>query len=122
MYIVSMNSCPNIGGSQIKYRKTSGYISLCLTLLSLILIMNYNIGIWKILIFLPSIVMSVSLLEAYSKTCIVYSTLGIKHMGTKYERERYAYFLKSQRKKAFQIVFNGLIISAALTGAVYYFV
>ena len=43
-------------------------------------------------------------------------------MGTKYERERDAYFLKSQRKKAFQIVFNGLIISAALTGAVYYFV
>ena len=116
-----MNSCPNIGGNQIKYRKASGYVSLGLTFLSLIFIMFNDIGIWKILIFLPSIVMSVSLLEAYSKTCIVYSTLGIKHMGTKYERESDAYLLKSQRKKAFQIVFNGLIISAALTGAVYYF-
>ena len=117
-----MSSCPNIGGNQINYRKKSGYASLLITALSIIFIMLNDFGLWKVLIFIPSIVMVISLLEAYNKTCIVYSTIGIKHMGTQYERERDEQFLLTQRKKSLTIVFNGLIIASAITAMVYYFV
>ena len=53
-----------------------------------------------VLVFLPAIVMTISLLEALNKTCIVYSTMGIKHMGEKYERERDLEFLKTTMLKS----------------------
>ena len=76
-----MDSCPNIAGNQVGYRKKSGYFSLVAVIVFTIVVSFYDFGVWKILVFLPAIVMSISLLEASSKTCIVYSTMGIKHMG-----------------------------------------
>tara|TARA_B100001996_G_scaffold73805_1_gene54422 strand:- start:4713 stop:5066 length:354 start_codon:yes stop_codon:yes gene_type:complete len=114
-----MSSCPNIGGDQVKYRKISGYVSLVSILIFIGLILIFNIGMWKILIFFPIIVMTISFLEASNKTCIVYSSIGIKHMGEKYERERNIEFLKQQRLRSFKIVLSGIAISLALTYLVY---
>ena len=94
-----MKSCPNIDGNQVSYRKASGYISLALTLIFIYFISISDIGFWMALIFLPAIVMSISLLEASNKICIVYSKMGIKHMGEKFERERDLEFLKIQKKR-----------------------
>jgi|TARA_B100001142_G_scaffold167189_1_gene167086 hypothetical protein len=114
-----MSSCPNIGGDQVRYRKVSGYVSLASILIFIPFIFIFDIGVWKILIFFPTIVMTISLFEASNKTCIVYSSIGIKHMGEKYERERNIEFLKKQRIQSFKIVLSGLAISLLLTYLVY---
>ena len=59
-----MKSCPNIDGNQVRYRKASGYISLALTLIFIYFISINDIGFWMVLVFLPAIVMTISLLEA----------------------------------------------------------
>ena len=115
-----MDSCPNIAGNQVGYRKKSGYFSLVVVIIFTIVVSFYDFGFWKILVFLPSIVMSISLLEASNKTCIVYSTMGIKHMGEKYQRERDSDFLKIQRKRSIKIVINGILIAVFITGLVFY--
>ncbi|MEC7622219.1 MAG: hypothetical protein VX989_04080 [Candidatus Neomarinimicrobiota bacterium] len=115
-----MDSCPNIAGNQVAYRKKSGYFSLVAVIVFIIIVSLYDFGFWKILVFLPAIVMSISLLEASNKTCIVYSTMGIKHMGEKYQRERDSDFLKIQRKRSIKIVINGTLIAVFITGLVFY--
>ena len=115
-----MDSCPNIAGNQVGYRKKSGYFSLVAVIVFTIVVSFYDFVVWKILVFLPAIVMSISLLEASSKTCIVYSTMGIKHMGEKYQRERDSEFLKIQRKRSIKIVINGTLIAVLITGLVFY--
>lgn len=92
---------------------------MLVTLFSVGIIIFYEIGIWKVLIFFPSIIMTISLLESYSKTCIVYSSIGIKHMGEKYEREKDTDFLKQQRLRSIKIVINGTIASLLITYLVY---
>jgi len=114
-----MSKCPNIGGDQVKYRKMSGYASLVFILIFIPFVFIFDIGIWKILIFFPIIVMAISFLEASNKTCIVYSSMGIKHMGEKYERERNIDFLKQQRIQSFKIVISGTLFSLILTYLVY---
>tara|TARA_Y100001960_G_scaffold293998_1_gene337446 strand:+ start:516 stop:869 length:354 start_codon:yes stop_codon:yes gene_type:complete len=115
-----MKSCPNIDGNQVRYRKASGYISLALTLIFIYFISINDIGFWMVLVFLPAIVMTISLLEASNKTCIVYSTMGIKHMGEKYERERDLEFLKTQKKRSIKIVVNGTLIATMITTLVFF--
>tara|TARA_B100001989_G_C24489105_1_gene438550 strand:- start:812 stop:1165 length:354 start_codon:yes stop_codon:yes gene_type:complete len=114
-----MSNCPNIDGNQISYRKISGYVSLAVVIIFIGSVFIFDLGIWKILVFFPAIVMSISLLEASNKTCIVYSSIGIKHMGQKYERERDAKFLKQQRIQSIKIVISGTSISLLLTYFVY---
>ena len=114
-----MSNCPNIDGNQISYRKISGYISLALVVIFIGCVFIFDLGIWKILVFFPAIVMSVSLLEASNKTCIVYSSIGIKHMGQKYEREKDTEFLKQQRLRSVKIVMSGTTFSLLLTYLVY---
>ena len=115
-----MDSCPNIAGNQVGYRKKSGYFSLVAVIVFIVIVSFYDFGVWIILVFLPGIVMSISLLEASNKTCIVYSTMGIKHMGEKYQRERDSEFLKIQRKRSIKIVINGTLIAVLITGLVFY--
>ena len=115
-----MESCPNIDGNQVKYRRTSGYVSLLLTCVFIYIALMNDIGMWKILVFLPAIVMSIALLEASNKTCIVYSSMGIKHMGEKYERERDSEFLKVQKKKSIKIVINGTLVATMITALVFF--
>ena len=114
-----MSNCPNIDGNQISYRRTSGYISLALVVMFIGSVFIFDLGIWKILVFFPAIVMSISLQEASNKTCIVYSSIGIKHMGQKYEREKDTEFLKQQRLRSVKIVISGTAISLLLTYLVY---
>ena len=114
-----MSNCPNIDGNQVKYRTKSGYFSLASILIFLPFIFIFDIGCWKILIFFPTIVMAISFLEASNKTCIVYSSIGIKHMGEKYEKERNVEFLKQQRIQSFKIVISGTVFSLLLTYLVY---
>ena len=54
-----MDSCPNIAGNQVVYRKKSGYFSLVALIVFIIIVSLYDFGFWIILVFLNEIVMSI---------------------------------------------------------------
>ena len=81
-----MQSCPNIGGREVRRRLNIGYCSLSLTIATVLYIVNNNGQLWY-LVFFPSLVMGIVLFEALDKTCIVNAYFGIKNMGKK-TRER----------------------------------
>ena len=115
-----MESCPNIGGKEIRKRWFTGYISLAITLLFFIYIIINDIGLLRILIFFPSVVMAIALLEALDKTCIVNAFFGIKNMGQKNKRERDLDFLKVQRTKSLVITLKGTIIALIISLLAYF--
>ncbi len=115
-----MESCPNIGGKEIRKRWVTGYISLAITLLFFIYIIINDIGLLRILIFFPSVVMAIALLEALDKTCIVNAFFGIKSMGQKNKRERDLDFLKVQRSKSLVITLKGTIIALIISLLAYF--
>tara|TARA_B100001750_G_scaffold220587_1_gene208425 strand:- start:595 stop:855 length:261 start_codon:yes stop_codon:yes gene_type:complete len=77
-----MQSCPNIGGREVRRRLNIGYFSLSLTIATGLYIVNNNGQLWY-LVFFPSLVMGIVLFEAIDKTCIVNAYFGIKYMGKK---------------------------------------
>ena len=115
-----MESCPNIGGKEIRKRWVTGYISLAITLLFFIYIIINDICLLRILIFFPSVVMAIALLEALYKTCIVNAFFGIKNMGQKNKRERDLDFLKVQRSKSLVITLKGTIIALIISLLAYF--
>jgi len=114
-----MESCPNIGGKEIRKRWITGYVSLVITALSFIYIISNDIGLLKIFIFFPAVVMTIALLEALDKTCIVNAFFGIKNMGQKNQRERDVDFLKVQRSKSIIITLKGTVLALIITFVAY---
>ena len=115
-----MESCPNIGGKEIRKRWMTGYASLAITVLSFIYIIINDIGLYRLFIFFPAIVMTIALLEALDKTCIVNAFFGIKNMGQKNQRERDLDFLKTQRSKSMIITFKGTVVALIITLLTYF--
>ncbi len=115
-----MQSCPNIGGREIRMRLYIFYFSLILTFGTIFYIFIYNSGQLRFLVFFPTSVMTIVLFEALDKTCIIYSYLGIKNMGEKYKREKNFDSLKIQRFKSLRIIMKGLMTAIIITGIVYF--
>jgi hypothetical protein len=115
-----MKHCPNIGGKEVRKRWITGYIGLIITILFFIYIIINDIGLIRILIFIPAIVMSIALLEALDKTCIVNAFFGIKNMGGENQRERDLDFLKVQRYKSLIITIKGTFIALIIALLTYF--
>ena len=115
-----MQSCPNIGGREVRRRLHIGYFSLFLTIATVLYIFIYNDGQRRLLVFFPSLVMGIVLFEAIDKTCIVNAYYGIKNMGVKNQRERNFAFLKVQRFKSLIIIAKGFITAIIITAITYF--
>ena len=115
-----MSSCVNIAGREIKRRQNFGYIGILLTIMTVFYFLSFeHIYYLRSLIFFPSILMTVPLLEARSETCIVNAFLGLKNMGEKYEREKDSESLKNQKKESIVIIIKGILISLLITGLMF---
>lgn len=114
-----MQSCPNIGGREVRRRLNIGYCSLFLTIATVLYIVNNNGQLWY-LVFFPSLVMGIVLFEALDKTCIVNAYFGIKNMGEKNQRENNFDFLKAQRFKSLIIIVKGIITAIIITAITYF--
>ena len=114
-----MESCPNIGGKEVRKRWVAGYVSLAITLLSFVYIIINDIGLFRIFIFFPAVVTTVALLEALDKTCIVNAFFGIKNMGQKNQKERDFDFLKTQRMKSMIITLKGTVLALIIAFIAY---
>tara|TARA_Y100000590_G_C15191963_1_gene815335 strand:+ start:171 stop:533 length:363 start_codon:yes stop_codon:yes gene_type:complete len=115
-----MQSCPNIGGREIRMRLYIFYFSLMLTLGTIFFIFIFNSGQLRFLVFFPASVMTIVLFETLEKTCVVYAYLGIKNLGEKYKREKNFDSLKVQRFKSLKIIIKGLITAMIINVIVYF--
>ena len=117
---LKMSSCVNIAGREIKRRQNFGYIGILLTIMTVFYFLSFeHIYYLRSLVFLPSLLMTVPLLEARSETCIVNAILGLKNMGEKYEREKDSESLRHQKKESIMIIIKGILISLLITGLMF---
>ena len=117
---LKMSSCVNIAGREIKRRQNFGYIGILLTIMTVFYFLSFeHIYYFRSLVFLPSLLMTVPLLEARSETCIVNAFLGLKNMGERYEKERDSESLKYQKKESIVIILKGILISFLITALMF---
>ena len=115
-----MSSCVNIAGREVKRRQNFGYIGILLTIMTIYYFLSFeHINYLKSLVFIPSLLMAIPLLEARSETCIVNAFLGLKNMGEKYERERDSESLRYQKKESIVIILKGILISLLITALMF---
>ena len=114
-----MQSCPNIGGREVRRRLHISYFSLVLTIATILYIFIYSDGQQRVLVFFPSLVMGIVLFEALDRTCIVNAYFGLKNMGKKNQREKNFDFLKLQRLKSLIIIVKGFITAIIITVIIY---
>ena len=116
-----MDSCPNIGGGEIRRRLFMGYFGLILTIAVIVFTIIFNPGQLRGLVFFPALLMNITFFEARDKTCIINAYFGVKNLGQKNQRERDFNSLKIQRSQSAKIILKG-IITAAVTTVITYFV
>ena len=115
-----MSSCVNIAGREINRRQNFGYIGILLTIMTIFYFLSFeHINYLRALVFLPSLLMTIPLLEARSETCIVNAFLGLKNMGERYEREKDSESLRYQKKESIMIIIKGILISLLITGLMF---
>ena len=83
-----MESCPNIGGGEIRRRLFMGYFGLILTIAVIVFTIIFNPGQLRALVFFPALLMGITFFEAWDKTCIINAYFGVKNLGQKNQRER----------------------------------
>jgi len=111
-----METCPNIGGRELKRRLVYGYVCLVLTLVIVAYVLLFQGSIYlRGAVFLTSLCAIVPLIEARDETCVVNAYLGIKNLGTKYEREKDKGFLNIQRKNSISIIMKAVLYSTLIT-------
>ena len=116
-----MESCPNIGGGEIRRRLFMGYFGLILTIAVIVFTIIFNPGQLRALVFFPALLMGITFFEAWDKTCIINAYFGVKNLGQKNQRERDFNSLKIHRSQSAKIILKG-IIPAAVTTVITYFV
>ena len=116
-----MESCPNIGGGEIRRRLFMGYLGLILTIAVIVFTIIFNPGQLRALVFLPALLMGITFFEAWDKTCIINAYYGIKNLGKQNQRERDYNSLNIQRIQSSKIILKG-IITAIFTTVITYFV
>ena len=116
-----VESCPNIGGGEIRRRLFMGYLGLILTIAVIVFTIIFDPGQLRALVFFPALLMGITFFEVWDKTCIINSYFGIKNLGEKNQREREIISLKIQRTQSVKINLKS-IITAVVTTVITYFV
>ena len=114
-----MESCPNIGGGEIRRRLFMGYFGLILTIAVIVFTIIFNPGQLRALVFFPALLMGITFFEAWDKTCIINAYFGIKNLGQKNQRERDFNSLKIQRTQSAKIILKKIKISCTVDRQVY---
>jgi hypothetical protein len=115
-----VESCPNIGGGEIRRRLFRGYLGLILTIAVIVFTIIFNPGQLRALVFFPALLMGIAFFESWDKTCIINAYFGIKSLGKKNQRERDFNSLKIQRTQSAKIILKGIITAVVTTVITYY--
>ena len=115
-----MESCPNIGGGEIRRRLSMGYLGLILTIAVIVFTIIFNPGQLRALVFFPALLMGITFFEAWDKTCIINAYFGIKNLGQKNQRERDLNSLIIQRTQSVKIIIKSIITAGVITVITYF--
>ena len=115
-----MESCPNIGGGEIRRRLFMGYFGLILTIAVIVFTIIFNPGQLRALVFFPALLMGITFFEAWDKTCIINAYFGIKNLGQKNQRERDLNSLIIQRTQSVKIIIKSIITAGVITVIIYF--
>ena len=115
-----MESCPNIGGGEIRRRLFMGYLGLILTIAVFVFTIIFNPGQLRALVFFPALLMGITFFEAWDKTCIINAYFGIKNLGQKNQRERDLNSLIIQRTQSVKIIIKSIITAGVITVITYF--
>mgnify|MGYP001159586729 CR=1 len=115
-----MESCPNIGGGEIRRRLFMGYLGLILTTAVIVFTIIFNPGQLRALVFFPALLMGITFFEAWDKTCIINAYFGIKNLGQKNQRERDLNSLIIQRTQSVKIIIKSIITAGVITVIIYF--
>ena len=115
-----MESCPNIGGGEIRRRLFMGYLGLILTIAVIVFTIIFNPGQLRALVFFPALLMGITFFEAWDKTCIINAYFGIKNLGQKNQREMDLNSLIIQRTQSVKIIIKSIITAGVITVIIYF--
>ena len=115
-----MESCPNIGGGEIRRRLSMGYLGLILTIAFIVFTFIFNPGLLRGLVFFPALLMVITFFEARDKTCIINAYFGIKNLGQKNQREKNHKSLIIQRTQSVKIIIKSIITAGVITVITYF--
>jgi len=115
-----VESCPNIGGGEIRRRLFMGYLGLILTIAVIVFTIIFNPGQLRALVFFPALLMCITFFEAWDKTCIINAYFGIKNLGQKNQRERDLNSLIIQRTQSVKIIIKSIITAGVITVIIYF--
>ena len=115
-----MESCPNIGGGEIRRRLSMGYLGLILTIAFIVFTIIFNPGQLRALVFLPALLMGITFFEAWDKTCIINAYFGVKNLGQKNQREKDLNSLIIQRTQSVKIIIKSIITAGVITVITYF--
>ena len=115
-----MESCPNIGGGEIRRRLFMGYLGLILTIAVIVFTIIFNPGQLRALVFFPALLMGITFFEAWDKTCIINAYFGIKNLGQKNQREKDLNSLIIQRTQSVKIIIKSIITAGVITVIIYF--
>ena len=115
-----MESCPNIGGGEIRRRLFMGYLGLILTIAVIVFTIIFNPGQLRALVFFPALLMGITFFEAWDKTCIINAYFGIKNLGQKNQREKNHNSLIIQRTQSVKIIIKSIITAGVITVITYF--
>ena len=115
-----MESCPNIGGGEIRRRLFMGYLGLIITIAVIVFTIIFDPGQLRALVFFPALLMGITFFEAWDKTCIINAYFGIKNLGQKNQRERDLNSLIIQRTQSVKIIIKSIITAGVITVIIYF--
>jgi hypothetical protein len=114
----------NIGRSEIKRRKQAGWTGLIITVILLGLLIYFDMPrSWRLVIFIPAIIMAIGFLQARMHFCAYFGMQGVFNFSSdigKTDTVEQAEFRSMDRRKAWQIIAYSAIIGAVVAIISYY--
>ncbi len=114
----------NIGKSEIRMRRLTGWLGLIVTVILYILFVYLELPrLWRLVLFIPSVTAAIGFLQARMHFCAYFGMVGVFNFRTevgKTDTVEQAEFRAMDRKKAWQIIIYSIMIGIAATALAYY--
>ncbi len=107
----------NIGPSEIKKRKQTGWIGFIATIALWAVFVWFDIpAIWRLTLFFPAMISATGFLQAYMHFCVYFGLANLFNFGDvgKTDSVEQAEFRAQDRRKAWQIIIHAIFIGIAV--------
>ncbi|MBE0520671.1 MAG: hypothetical protein IBX39_00165 [Candidatus Methanoperedenaceae archaeon] len=114
----------NIGKSEVKRRKQAGWSGLIITVILLGLLIYFDMPRpWRLVIFIPAMIMAIGFLQARMHFCAYFGMHGVFNLSPdigKTDTVEQAEFRAMDRRKAWRIITYSAITGAVIAIISYY--